>query len=84
VQELGGSIARQIAKLANGNVPYHRCHAYEWGLARGQESALLVSMSLNPLLSTSFNFSVSLFFLKNFAKFARKHDFRVPQSLLLD
>jgi len=27
VQELGGSTARQIAKLANGNIPYHRCRA---------------------------------------------------------
>jgi len=24
---LGGSIARQIAKLANRNIPYHECHA---------------------------------------------------------
>jgi len=27
VQELGGSTARQLAKLANGNTPYHRHHA---------------------------------------------------------
>jgi len=27
VQELGGSTARQIAQLANGNIPRHRRHA---------------------------------------------------------
>ena len=27
VQEMGGSIARQITKLANGNTPYHERHA---------------------------------------------------------
>ena len=27
MQEVGGSIARQIAKLANGIILYHRCHA---------------------------------------------------------
>jgi len=42
VQELGGSIPRQTAKLANGNIPYHRCHAQfiGGGLAEGQESPL--------------------------------------------
>ena len=27
MQELGGSTARQTARLASGNIPYHRCHA---------------------------------------------------------
>jgi len=27
VQELGSSIRRQLAKLANGNIPYHKHHA---------------------------------------------------------
>jgi len=27
VQELGGSTARQIAKLASRNIPYHKHHA---------------------------------------------------------
>ena len=27
MQELGGSTGRQTAKLANGNILYHTCHA---------------------------------------------------------
>ena len=27
MQEVGGSLARQIAKLDNGNIPYHKHHA---------------------------------------------------------
>jgi len=27
MQELGGSTPRQTAKMTNGNIPYHRCHA---------------------------------------------------------
>jgi len=44
---------------------------YEWGLAGGQEFALLFSVSSNPLLSGSLNLSGSLFFLGSFAKFAK-------------
>jgi len=28
MQELGGSTDRQTAELANGNIPYHGCHAH--------------------------------------------------------
>jgi len=59
VQELGGSTARQPAKLACGNTPYHRCHAQsvngDWPESR-KLSADLVSVSSNPLLSGSLNF----------------------------
>jgi len=54
-------------------VPWTSCSVYEWGLARGQESALLVSVTLNSLVSVSSNFSGSLgVFLSSekFAKFA--------------
>jgi len=34
--------------------------AYEWGLARGPESALLISMSWNPLLAGRSNYFVNL------------------------
>jgi len=76
VQELGGSIAGQIAKLANGNIPYYRCQVYDLRLAKGRKlSALLVSVSLNPLLSGSSNF---------FGSFAKIHEFGVPLLLLGD
>jgi len=67
VQELGGSIARQIAKLASGNIPYHGRHAHfvsgGVGCWSRKLSALLVSVSSNPLLSGISNF------LGNFVKF---------------
>ena len=73
VQELGGSIARQIVKLANRNIPYHRSHAQfiNGGRPRGRNpSALLFSVGLNPLLFGNLNFSGSLVFFVNFMKFA--------------
>jgi len=62
MQELGGSIARKIAKLADGNVPYHRCHVqFTHGCWLGDRklSSLflsLVSVSLNPLSARSSDF----------------------------
>jgi len=41
------------------------------GVGRGQESALLFSMSSNPLLSVSSNFSRISVFFGSFAKFAK-------------
>jgi len=66
VQELGGSRARQSAKLASGNILYHGCPApFMNGHWPGDRklSALLVSMNLNPLLSRSSNFSGNSYFL---------------------
>jgi len=62
-------------RLPSGNIPYHRQHAQfmNGGWLGGRKlSALLVSLSPNPLLSGSLNF------FENFPKF------RVPQSLLGD
>ena len=59
MQELGGSTGRQTARLANGNIPYQRHHAQlrNGGLPGGRKlSALLISMSSNPLLSGSLKF----------------------------
>jgi len=59
VQELGGSIARQIAKLADRNIPHHRCHAQfmNGSLLGGRRLlALLTSVSSNPLLPRGSNF----------------------------
>jgi len=54
-------------KVASGNIPYHGHFAQlrngRWPGGQGVFFALLVSMSLNPLLSGSMNFS------GNFAKF---------------
>jgi len=65
VQELGGSTARQLAQAGQWkySTTWTSCSVYEWGLA-GKPAALLVSMSLNPLLSGSSNF------FRNLAKFA--------------
>jgi len=56
---MGGSIARQRAKLANGNIPYHRHHAdfmnAGWPGHR-KLSVLLLSRSLNPRLDRISNF----------------------------
>jgi len=63
MQELGGSLARQIAKLANAIFPYHRCYAeFMNGGWPGDRKlfALLFSMSLDPLLSRSLNFFKNL------------------------
>jgi len=45
VQKLGGSTARQIARMANGNIAYHRDHAHfhERGFARGRRLWVLLS-----------------------------------------
>ena len=68
-------MARQIAKLADVNIPYHGRHAHfmNGGWPGGQEplSARLVSMSSNPLLSGSLKFSGSLPFLGSFVKFSK-------------
>jgi len=58
-------------KLTIGNIPYHGHHAEfmngHW--LGGQESVLHISMSLNPLLAGSSNFSRSLVFFGSFMKF---------------
>jgi len=59
VQELGGSTASQLAKLANGNIPYLRCHTQfmNRGWLGGRKLfAMLLSGSLNPLLYRCLNF----------------------------
>jgi len=85
VQELGGSTAWQIARLANGNVPYHRWHAQfmNGGCLGGRNlAAVLFTMSSNPLLFRNSNFSGSSVFLGSFKKFAKICKFEVLRSLL--
>jgi len=70
VQELGGSTARQGARLANGNIPYHKHHAQlmsgRWLGCRNL--FFLISLRFNTLLSGSLNFSGSSVSLGSFAK----------------
>jgi len=72
VQERGGSTARQPAQAGQRKYSIARASGsvYEWGLAAGQES-LLFSVSWNPVLSRSLNFSESLVFFGSFAKFMK-------------
>jgi len=55
----GGIIAGQLAKLANGNIPYHRCHAQStngaWLGGRKISAFLSFHEFLNPLLAGSLN-----------------------------
>jgi len=54
-------MARQMAKLANGNIPYHRSHGHFInGVGQGAGICFLSSRSSDPLLSGSSNFSGSL------------------------
>jgi len=58
VQELGGRTARQIAKLANGNIPYLRRRAQfingDW--PKGQESFLSHLCEFKSSLFQEFKF----------------------------
>jgi len=68
-------------QLACGNTPYCRWHAQlvNGGWTRGGGlSALLVSVSSNPLFSWSSNFSGSSGFFRTFEKFMKIHEFDVP------
>jgi len=58
VQELGKSTLRLIAKLVNGNIPYHRHHAQVMnGVGRGGGlSAFWFSRVSNLLLAGNSNF----------------------------
>jgi len=51
VQELGGSTVRQTAKLANGNIAYHRHHAQfingGWPGGRKHSALLFFKSSLD-------------------------------------
>jgi len=71
VQKLRMSIARQLAKLAYGNIPYHRQHAQfmngGWPGSR-ELYALLDAVSPNPLLYRHLNFSGNSSVLGNFMK----------------
>jgi len=71
VQELGGSTARQIAKLANRNIPYHRHHAQFTKAGWPGDRDLLFCVGLNALLSESSNFSSSSGLFGGFAKFTK-------------
>jgi len=62
------------------SVPWTSCSVYGWGLARGQESFFLVSMSSNLLLVGSSNFSRSSVFLLQ--EFREIHDFQVLALLV--
>jgi len=58
VQELGGSTARQPARLASGDIPYCGHHAqFRNGLAGGQDFLFHISVSSIYFLSRSSNFS---------------------------
>jgi len=59
VQELEGSVARQIAKLAKGNTPYNKHHAQfmnvvGWG-EKDISLSFFFSRRVNPLLAGSWN-----------------------------
>jgi len=79
VQELGGSIARarDIAQAdeLKYSIPSTSCSFCEWGLSREEESAFLVAVSSNTLLSRTLNFSWEL---------NEICDFRVARLLLED
>jgi len=66
-------MARQPAQAGQRtySVPWMACSAYEQGLARGQEPALFFSMSSNPLLARSLNFTGSSVFFGSFTKLAK-------------
>ena len=86
MQELGGSTARQIAKLVNGNVPYHRCHAqFRNG---GWPGGGIIFYSLFCEFKSSLVWEFDLFLeFSVFWEFCEIHDiweFWVPQSLLGD
>ena len=50
MQELGGSMARQTARLASGNVLYHGCHAqFRNGGWSGRRNTLFHEFQLSPL-----------------------------------
>ena len=70
MQKLVRSIARQ-PKLANGNIPYHRCHAQfmneDWPGAA--IFFFLTSRSSNPLSSGSLNLLGSWIVFRSFMKF---------------
>jgi len=75
-------------KLANENISYHRRHArFPNGVWLGSRklSALLVSVSLNPLLCRSLNFFFQYFSLfQEFYKICKICEFGMLQSLLRD
>jgi len=83
VQQLGGSTVRNTAKLANGNIPYHRHRAQfmngDWTGAREFFSFSLKSVSLNPLWCRSSNFSRNSVSFRNFTKFQNS---RFPGSAI--
>jgi len=63
VQELGGSIARQVDKLANGNIPYHKRHAQFMNVV-GRGGRKLSAFWFSKRL----NFSGSSALFQNFVK----------------
>jgi len=90
VQELGGSTARETAKLANGNIPHHRRPAqFMNGDWLGDRNLFVVVFP--PLLS-EFKFSLvqelELFqefsLLGEFCEICNIHEFQVLQPLLGD
>jgi len=57
VQELGGHIARQIAKLVNGNIPYHRCYVQFMNGGWPEAESSLFFIPLLPVNSVFFGSS---------------------------
>jgi len=85
VQELGRGTAGQTAKLAMEI--FHTVDAVLGlgrGLAGGQGSIFLISLSSNPLLSRGLNFVGDQSFFRSSAKFTKIHKFGILWSLLGD
>ena len=73
MQELGGSIARQLTQLANRSIPYHRHHAQlmNGGWLGGQEA-------LGSSLFSGFESSLVWEFKLFFQEFSKICDFWGP------
>jgi len=82
VQELGGNIASQIAKLANGKIPYHKSHA-EFMNGNWLRGSRLFSSSLVREFDSSLVWECEHFFFPPW-EFGLFLEFGIPQSLLRD
>ena len=80
MQELGGSTARQISKLADGSIPYHGSHArfINGGWLGGRN--LLFSFTWIWIVSSQRFQKCSPF--QEFCNIHKIHKFSVPQLLL--
>jgi len=87
VQELWGSIARQTAKLANGNIPYDRrpagCIKEGW-LGAGFSFLLSLFCEFESSLFWEFELFREFCLFQKFHKICKICEFKIPQLLLGD